>query len=120
MLGLVLSALIASGVELPVQAPVIPDAQPLEETGRYDSPRSFDDTVEFYKRVFKHTGGQIRWRNIVNSPGIKAKHVQSLRTATAWEGINIYEKAGKVRIFVIARPPPPEKASAKKTTKTKK
>jgi hypothetical protein len=110
--------LLGTAYELPVEAPIVTDARALEEPGRYDVPKSFDETVEFYKRVFKHTSSQIRWRNIVNSPGIKAKHIQSLRNSTQWEGINIYEKAGKVRIFVIARPAPPP--SAKKSTKTKK
>jgi hypothetical protein len=39
----------------------------------------------------------------VTLPSIKAKHIECLRKKTRWEGINIYEKQGEVRIFVIPR-----------------
>ena len=92
-------------------APIVPDAKPLEEPGRYQSPRTYEETLDYYKRVFKRTGG-VRWRHIVNLPGIKAKHIQSLRRRTRWQGINIYEHRGQVRFYVIPRKPPePEKQS---------
>ncbi|MFC1611954.1 hypothetical protein ACFL6C_13415 [Myxococcota bacterium] len=74
--------------------------------GRYRSSRSYDETLEYYKRLFRRTGG-VRWHNIVNLPGIKARNIQSLRKKTDWEGINLYENGGEVRIFVMAREKPP-------------
>jgi len=97
-----------------IKAPIIQDAVALEEEGRWESPRSYDDTLKYYRRVFRYSGG-VRWRHIVNLPGIKANHLQSLRKKTEWSGINIYEDQGHVRIYVIKRPePPPEKKKRKK------
>lgn len=91
-----------AAAELPTEAPVPAGSVPLAEHGRYRSARPYDDTLDFYRRIFAQTGG-VRWRNIINVPGIKAKHVDSLRKKTNWEGINIYEKQGEVRIFVLPR-----------------
>lgn len=94
--------LAAAPLELPLEAPVPSGAQPLSDKGRYRSPRTYDDTLDFYRRSFAPMGG-IKWRNIVSMPGIKAKHVESLRKKTHWEGINVYEKQGEVRIYIIPR-----------------
>lgn len=85
-----------------MEAPLVPGHKAMSETGRYASPRSFDDTVKYYKDVFKRKGG-VRWRGIINQTGIKAVHLQHLRKKSHWAGINIYEHKGKVRIFVIPR-----------------
>lgn len=85
-----------------LDAPLVPGAAALKEPGRYRSPRDFDSTLDFYERLFHQAGG-VRWRNIVNLPGIKAKHIESLRKKTRWEGINVYEHKGEVRIFVVPR-----------------
>jgi len=97
-----LSVLGAGLTEVPIDAPIVPGAEPLEEPGRYRSNRSFDDTLDFYQRLFNQTG-LVRTRSIVNLPGIKAKHIECLRKKTKWEGINVYEYKGEVRLFVIAR-----------------
>ena len=83
-------------------APLVPGAVSLDETGRYDSSRSYDDTINYYRRYFRSRGGA-KWRNIVNLPTIKAKHIQNTRKKSGWEGINIYEHRGRVRIFVIPK-----------------
>ncbi len=85
-----------------MDAPIVYGAKPMAETGRYASPRSFADTVKFYKDKFKRKGG-VRWRGIINQTGIKAVHLQNLRKRSNWAGLNIYEHKGKVRIFVIPR-----------------
>jgi len=89
-----------------LEVPLPPGAQPLAEQGRYASSRNFDETLDFYKYHFKYHGGGVRWRNVVNLPHIRAKHVQSLKP-TPWQGINIYEYNGRVRIFVVPRSPEP-------------
>ena len=60
-------------------APLVPGAVPLEEQGRYESSRNFDDTVQYYYRKFRGTG-LARWKNIVNLPTVRAKHLQSKHT----------------------------------------
>ena len=84
-----------------LDAPLVPGSKGVGETGRYASPRTFDATVEYYKRHFDK--GQVRWRHIVNTPGVKAVHIQSTRRSTRWSGINVYEKQGKVRVYVLKR-----------------
>ena len=111
--GLIAALLLPIGADLPVEAPLVPGAVPLEEPGRYRSTRGYEDTLEFYKRLFRRTGG-VRWHNIVNLPGIKAKNIESLRRKTRWEGINVYEHRGEVRIFVIPREHVPTKGGGRK------
>ena len=85
-----------------LDAPIIPGSRALEDVGRYESPRTWDDTLLYYKWHFKSRGG-VRTRNIVNLPHIRAKYIQSTRHATKWQGLNIYEKNGRVRVFVVPR-----------------
>lgn len=94
--------IVTLAAELPIEAPIVPESQALDEPGRYRSGRSYDESLDYYRRVFRRTGG-VRWYNIINKPGIKAKHIQSLRKKTNWEGINVYEHRGQVRVFVIPR-----------------
>ena len=91
-----------TAAEVPVDAPLPSGATPMEDPGRYRTLRTFEETLDFYRKLFNQTGG-VRWRNIVNLPSIKAKHVECLAKKTHWEGINIYEKQGEVRIYVIPR-----------------
>jgi hypothetical protein len=92
----------AAANDVPVDAPLPGAAVALEEKGRYKITRSYEETLDFYRRLFNQTGG-VRWRNVVTLPSIKAKHIECLRKKTRWEGINIYEKQGEVRVFVIPR-----------------
>jgi hypothetical protein len=105
VLAFVLTTLLGAAApanDVPVDAPLPGAAVPLEEKGRYKITRSYEETLDFYRRLFNQTGG-VRWRNVVTLPSIKAKHIESLRKKTRWEGINIYEKQGEVRVFVIPR-----------------
>jgi len=102
----VLAALVLA-VALPaadshIEAPIPSFAAPMQEQGRYESHQTFDQTIEHYKWVFRSSGG-VRWRNVVNLPQVRAKHIQSTRPKTKWQGINIYEWNGHVRIFVVPR-----------------
>lgn len=104
---------LAAEAEVPVKAPIVTGAAPLGEAGRYKVHRGFDDAVEYYKRMFKQESG-VRWYNIINQPGLRAKHLASLRKNTEWEGINIYERGGEVRLYVVPRGKrPPAKAKGK-------
>jgi hypothetical protein len=102
----------AAYADIPVKAPVAAGSVPLSERGRYKVNRGFDDVIEYYKRMFKNEPG-VRWYNIINQPGIRAKHLASLRKNTEWEGINIYERGSEVRLFVIPRGKRPSAKSSK-------
>ena len=99
-LGLILSVTPIESMSL--EAPIIPGATALRESGRYLSPRTYEETLDFYRRIF-NGANMVRWRNVVNTPTVRAKHVESLRKKTRWEGINIYEIKGKVGIYILPR-----------------
>ncbi|MBI5511475.1 MAG: hypothetical protein HY903_22180 [Deltaproteobacteria bacterium] len=103
MTALIVAALLlpAAG-DPPAEAPLPKEATPLDEPGRYRTSRSFDETLDYYQREFRRVSG-VRWHNVVNLPGIKAKNVTCTRKKVKWEGINIYETRGEVRIYVIPR-----------------
>ena len=111
---------IAAHAEVPVKGPVAAGSVPLSEPGRYKVNRGFDDVIEYYKRMFKNENG-VRWYNIINQPGLRAKHLASLRKNTDWEGINIYERGSEVRLYVVPRgkrpAPKPVKGKPAKGTK---
>lgn len=93
-------ALTFGAADARTDAPLVPGAIELEDIGRYESPRSFDDTVKYYERYFRGDR-QRRWRHIVNLPTVRAQHVENKKQESGWLGINIYEHRGKVRIYVI-------------------
>ena len=106
---------LAAQSEPPMDAPRPQAAVEIpQDPGRFRSPYSYDETIEFYERVFKNTTG-VRWRNVVNLPSVKAKHIDCLRKKTHWDGINIYEKQGEVRIYVLNREHPEKEAAAAST-----
>jgi hypothetical protein len=115
MLGLLI---LVGASDPPVEVPLPQGVVPLEEPGRYRSSRSYDETIDYYERQFRRVGG-IRWHNVVSLPGIKAKNIECLRKTANWEGINVYDNAGEVRIYVIPREKPPEKPKAPPKDKTK-
>ena len=93
-------ALALGATDARTDAPIVPGAVELDEPGRYDSPRSYDDTIEYYERYFRGDR-QRRWRHIVNLPTVRAQHIENKKKKSGWAGINIYEHRGKVRIFVL-------------------
>jgi hypothetical protein len=117
VLTLLLLTLIAAN-DPPEEAPLPPGVVPLEEPGRYRSSRTYDETLDFYERQLRRVGG-IRWHNVVSLPGIKAKNIECLRKSSHWEGINVYDNAGEVRIYVIPREKPPAQPKAAPAPKTK-
>ena len=95
--------------EVPLKAPVAAGSVPLSEPGRYRANRGFDDLIDYYKRMFKTDSASVRWHTIINQPGLRAKHLASLRKSTEWEGLNIYEHGSEVRLFVVPRTKRPAK-----------
>lgn len=104
LFGLLLPLAPAARSELPTEAPLPPGASAAGEPGRYRSGRSYDETLDFYRRLFHQTGG-VRWRNIVDQPDVRAKHVDSLRQRSRWEGLNVYEVRGEAFVYVLLRTP---------------
>lgn len=93
-------------------APMVPNARKVED-GRYISPRTYDDTLEFYEKLFKGSNA-VRFRAIINAPSIKAVHMQNTKPGGTWLGINIYELNGQTRLFVVKSDAAPAAPASKK------
>lgn len=90
---------------------------------RYQSPRNWDKTVDYFQKYFRGWRG-VRWHREVNLPTIKYIHIENTHHKGEWAGINIYElPGGKVRVYVLKREPKVEPAGdaakADKAEKTK-
>jgi hypothetical protein len=116
--GIVLSAQAAAATDAKAfGAPLIEKSARLEEPNskgaRFLVPRSFNDTVKFYKKLWRGNES-IEFRKIVNLPSIRAVHVMNRSPKSEWEGMNIYEHKGETRIFIIPRAKPQEVPPAAK------
>jgi hypothetical protein len=112
ILALLFALLAADDSERVYGAPMVPNARKIED-GRYVSPRTYDDTLEFYEKLYKGSNA-VRFRAIINAPSVKAVHMQNLKGG-AWLGINIYELNGQTRLYVVkSDSAPPAAAPAKK------
>jgi hypothetical protein len=104
--GLLTCPLAAAEEQEVYGAPLIPGAK-LIEPGRYSSPRNYTETILFFQRFYKSKGG-IRWTTIAHLPSVKAKHISSTLKKTLWEGVNIYETNGEVRLYYLPRSKSPQ------------
>ena len=95
--------------------PIIPWAVKVGDD-RYRSPRDFEQTVRWYRKLFARTGRVRRYRE-VNLPGVKYVHFESLDPRTKWSGLNIYRigARGEVRLYVLAREPAERRARRQRT-----
>lgn len=84
----------AKGVVLPNGAVRLGD-------DRYRLPEGWDATLKFYRGVYRPE--QYPRKFIVNQPGIKAWHFVNADPKGEWEGFNLYEFQGEVRLFILAR-----------------
>ena len=98
-------AIVEHGLTMP------PGSQQVGES-RYRVPLKYNETIDFFG---KHKGFEPR--RIISQPGIRAINLKNYDGAPDWESINIYEKDGEVRVYVIARPPPVKKERRKDSTK---
>jgi hypothetical protein len=101
MIFALLLALAAPDSEHYFGAPLLPGAHQEEEPGRYRAGRNYDDTVEFYERMFKGNA-KYHWKKIINQPQVKAIHLQNTQPKPGeWSGMNIYDVAGTTHLYVL-------------------
>jgi hypothetical protein len=80
---------------------------------RYESPRDYEGTVKFFRDKWK-SSKPVKWSREVSLPAVKYIHVESMIDSTKWSGVNIYQLPdGRVRYFVLDRPPAPTAAQNK-------
>jgi hypothetical protein len=97
-------------------APVIPWAKSIGEH-RYRSPRNYDDTMLYYRKVLRG-GWNVSWRKVINVSGVRAQHIRN-KNNKRWEGLNIYENKGATFIYVVYTDDELDKIAAAKQKKSK-
>ncbi len=93
----------ASAAEMPPElyrsAPVIPYAKKAGEH-RFRSPRTYEDTLTYYRKVFAGDEN-ISFEKIINTSAVRGMHMRNKAPGRRWDGLNIYENRGITYIFVV-------------------
>jgi hypothetical protein len=80
---------------------IVPDDSVKVGENRFRSPRSYEETLKFYRGVY---GPRYARRPIADTPGVKAVHIENPDAKPGqWEGLNVYELKNEARIFVLVR-----------------
>jgi hypothetical protein len=88
------AALTVAGATLP------DDAKQIGEN-RYRLHKDFEETLKYYRTVYS---ARFTRRPIADQPGVKAIHIQNPDAKPGqWEGLNVYELKGQVRVFVLVK-----------------
>ena len=80
-------------------SPIIPYAKKIGEH-RFRSPRTYDDTLTYYRKIFVGDP-KVAFEKIVNTSRIRGMHLKNKVVGGRWEGLNIYEHNGQTVIFVV-------------------
>ena len=90
-----------AGAEVRVAGVLLPDGAEKVAENRYRIPRNWDDTIRFYRQTYPP---RYTRRPIADQPGVKAVHIDNPDAKPGiWDGLNIYEAKGEVRIFVLVK-----------------
>ena len=104
------AALTAIFLALPGLAPaaekaggaIVPDESVKIGENRFRSPKSWDETVKFYRSVYPPQ--RYTRRPIADTPAVKAVHIENPDAKPgSWEGLNVYELKTETRIYVLVR-----------------
>jgi hypothetical protein len=99
----VLAALpvLVSAADVRAAGALLPDGAEKVAENRYRSPKSWDETLRFYRQSYP---ARYTKRAIADQPGVKAVHIDNPDAKPgSWDGLNIYEAKGEVRIFVLVK-----------------
>jgi hypothetical protein len=84
-----------------VAGALLPDGAEKVAENRYRLPKSWDETIRFYRQNYPP---RYTRRAVADQPGIKAVHIDNPDAKPGtWDGLNIYETKGEVRIFVLVK-----------------
>jgi len=81
----------------------LPDEARLVEPNRYRVERSYEDTLRFFRSVYPPA--RFPRRPIANQTGLRGVHIENPEARPgSWEGLNVYELKGEVKVFVLVTP----------------
>ncbi len=85
-----------------VAGAVLPDEAVKIGENRYRVPKSYEETLKFFKGVY---GPRYDRRPIADTPTVKAVHIENPDAKPGqWEGLNVYELKNETRVFVLVKP----------------
>ncbi len=88
------SALNVAGATLPDEAKKVGE-------NRYQLTRDYEQVLKFFRTTYS---ARYTRRPIADQPGVKAVHIANPDAKPGqWEGLNVYELKGEVRVFVLVK-----------------
>ena len=85
-----------------VAGAVLPDEAVKIGENRYRIPKSYEETLKFFRNVYGP--GKYARRPIADTPSVKAVHIENPDAKPGqWEGLNVYELKDETRVFVLVK-----------------
>jgi hypothetical protein len=86
---------------LEVAGAILPDDAKKVGENRYQLGRDYEAALKFYRTTYS---ARYTRRPIADQPGVKAVHIENPDAKPGkWEGLNVYELKGEVRVFVLLK-----------------
>ena len=82
---------------------ILPDGAVKIDEDRYRLTQPWDEAVRFYRRAYPP--GKFPRRTLHNQSAVRAMYIEN-PGASEWEGVNLYEVRGEVRVFILASAAP--------------
>jgi hypothetical protein len=86
---------------LDVAGAILPDDARKVGENRYQLGRDWEAVMKYYRTTYS---ARFTRRPIADQPGVKAVHIANPDARPGqWEGLNVYELKGAVRVFVLVK-----------------
>ena len=92
-----------AGGEFKAHGFTLPGGSVKVDDDRYRLQAAWDDARRFFRGVYPPA--KFPRRTLTNFAGVRAEHIRN-PGGGAWEGVNLYEKQGEVRVFILSRKAP--------------
>ncbi len=85
-----------------VAGAILPDESVRIGENRYRVPKSYEETLKFFRTVYGP--GKYTRRPVADTPSVKAVHIDNPDARPGqWEGLNVYELKNETRVFVLVK-----------------
>ena len=97
---LLVSLAARAGGEFKARGFTLPGGSVKIDDDRYRLALAWDDVKRFYRSVYP--AARFPRHTLPNQAGVRAEHIEN-PGGGEWEGVNLYENKGEVRLFILAR-----------------
>ena len=98
--GLLLALAARAGGEFKAHGFTLPGGSVKIDDDRYRLAQQWDDVKRFYRSVYP--AARFPRHLLANQGGVRAEHIVNPGGGD-WEGVNLYESKGEVRLFILLR-----------------